>query len=547
MRRSMMALVAVGSLTVLAPVPAAAQPDSLLGSAPDYRWSGWRVYWENDTFVMGEGTDRHYTNGLRFTLTEHPDHTWSGAGKIFDWCWVALCWAKAATDASSVVGTWTLGQNMFTPGVITTFDPDPDDRPFAGFLYGGYQTSFGGTIVKGSGGAYLTILPQNFVELSVGVLGPMSLAGGAQAGVHVLRESRIPKGWIDEIPTEPTAQLLHSFRVGLRGQISDEVWVPQLEVTPHLVGALGTVQTFGELGGTVRFGWNLTGLAKDVITFNLVPPTALQSWEIAAVYTWTRRRMLRNAFLDGGLVGDAPSVPREPTVTDRLVGAELRADPFTLSYRLIRRTQEMTARPGEEPFPDHEYGSVSLSYTLGTQSAVGDAITWGLEHLLIEAGFGTGGTALDGVAARGRAAQVAVGPVFGDMGVSALVGGVVREATVPEPDGTYTDLFFNTVGVVGWWAPWDRVGFGRPIFRLGVGNAKHTRQMLDGEDHTEITESAARLLLGLGYEIPVPFSEEVALGLDATWSPVPLSGVDAGTDGSFLAVLVGMKWRPAFE
>lgn len=540
-------MVAVGFLAALAPARASAQPDDILGPAPDHRWSGWRTYWENDTFVVGEGTDRHYTNGLRFTLTEHPDHTWPGARTIFDVCPVWLCWAKAATDESSVVGTWTFGQNMFTPGVITTFDPDPEDRPFAGFLYGGYQTSFGGTTVKGSGRAHLTIIPQNFVEISLGVLGPMSLAGGAQAGVHVLRESRIPKGWLGELPTEPTAQLLHSFRIGFRGQLSDELWVPQLEVTPHLTAALGTVQSYGELGGTVRFGWNLTGLAKDVIAFNLVPPTALQNWEIAAVYTWARRRMFHNAFLDAGFMGDAPSVPREPMVTDRLVGAELRADPLTLSYRLIRRTQEMTALPGGEAFPDHKYGSVSLSYTLATHSKVGDGITWLLEHLLIEAGFGTGATVMDGVGARGRSGQVAVGPVFGDFGVSALVSGEVREATVPGPGGAYTDLFFNSVGLVGWWAPWDRLGFGRPILRLGVGRAKHTRQLLDGEDHTEIFESGTRLLAGLGYEVPLPFSEEVALGLDATWSRVPLTTPDDGSDGSFLAAVVGIKWRPSFE
>ncbi len=546
MRRSAMTCLAVGFLATLAAAPARAQPDLGL-DAPEYRWSGWRTYWENDTFVLGEGTDRHYTNGIRFTLTEHPDRTWAGASKIWEWCRVWICWAKAATDSTSVTGTWVFGQNMFTPGIITTFDPDPDDRPFAGFLYGGYQTSFGGTIVKGSGGAHLTIIPQNFVEISLGVLGPMSLAGGAQAGVHVLRESRIPKGWLGEIPTEPTAQLLYNFRIGFRGQLSNELWIPQLELTPHLTGALGTVQTFAEFGGTARFGWNLTGLAKDVISFTLVPPTALQNWEIAAVYTWARRRMFRNAFLDAGFMGDAPSVLREPWVTDRLVGAELRADPFTLSYRLIRRTQEMTALPGEDALPDHKYGSASLSYTLGTESTVGDGIAWVLEHMLIEAGFGSGATVMDGVGVRGRAAQVALGPVFGDFGASVVMGGVVREATVPGPGGAYTDLFFHALGLVGWWAPWDRVGFGRPLFRLGVGKAKHTRQMLDGGDHTEVVESGARPLVGLGYEIPLPISEQVALGLDATWSRVPLTAPDVGSDGAFLAVLVGIKWRPAFE
>lgn len=516
----------------------------------EYEWAGWHAYWENDAFYLNgdRNSDRYYTNGVRFTLTQHSDKTPRLARKMREHCWI--CPARWATDSASVTSTLVLGQNMFTPESITSFAPDPDDRPFAGYLYAGVQSAFSGESVHGWEHLPVTLILDNSVEISVGFLGPMSLAGGVQAGVHVLRKSSIPKGWHTQLGTEPTVQLLHVTRLGLRTHPGSNTkyfdWLPEIELTPHLVGALGTVQVFGSWGGTFRAGWNLTGLAQDVITYNL-EPSKRPRWELAVVYTRESRHFAHNVFLDGGFLGETPEVARRSTVTDKRVGFELRADPLTLSYRRIERSPEMLSTTRTHP-SSHRFGSFSLSYAIGYDPhPVGACLRWFLEHLAIEVGFGMGITKSAGPTTGGRAARAAIGPSLGRWGVSVDFNGVVREPHHPDANGIHTDAFHNSDAVSLWWAPWETLGPGFPILRLGLGDAVYKTQRLGRNTREDMTHHGHRVLLGIGYEFPLSFSEQLGLGVDFTWSRVPFRGTASRTHGSFLATVIGLKWRPVFD
>ena len=70
-----------------------------------------------------------------------------------------------------------VGQNMYTPPDITQENPPLDERPYAGWLYG----SVG---VVAETGKQLDQL-----ELSLGVVGPASLAAKTQKLVHVITGS----------------------------------------------------------------------------------------------------------------------------------------------------------------------------------------------------------------------------------------------------------------------------------------------------------------------------------------------------------------------
>ena len=84
------------------------------------------VYLEND---MVAGTDRHYTNGLKFSWFSPEVNEWTDSG-----------WLGELAESLPVVNQpgglksfgFALGQNIYTPQDITRTAPDPQDRPYAG-------------------------------------------------------------------------------------------------------------------------------------------------------------------------------------------------------------------------------------------------------------------------------------------------------------------------------------------------------------------------------------------------------------------------------
>jgi hypothetical protein len=532
------------SLLVAALVPGgplAAQPEPTLADGPPH-WTGWRLYWENDTFAFGESTDRHYTNGIRLTLGESRGGIRPLALRIYRYCPSFVCPGRIGADSLETVSTLVIGQSMFTPHLITNFGADPEDRPFAGHLYGGVHAAMGWEWSREVLWSLFKVIPETTIELDAGVLGAPSLAGSAQAAIHVLRESRVPKGWFTQIGPEPTAQLIYLNRVGLR--LNPLGFPFAIEATPALSGALGTVQTFGGVGLTLRAGYNLTGLATNIISATFADGE-LPSWEISAHWAYERRWWARNAFIDGGVLGGPPSADKRDHTSDERWGAELRLDPFTFTYTRVDRTQELAAGPLTES--DHRFGSVSLAYTAGGSNRLGRWAARGLEQLLFDAGVGMGvSKSVD--ARAGRAARIAVGIDGGRWGVSGEMSGVVDEARRPRVDGSHEDRFFIVKGFSAWVAPLERLVLGRPLLRLGAGTPLFKRQiLLDEEIENVEVEDGWRPFFGVGWEVPITDSGQLSLGLEATWSQVSLTtfGGD-GPQGRFLTTLVGIKWRPRF-
>lgn len=111
----------------------------------------WSLIDENDVFG---GTDQNYTNGLQLSWLSAKNDL----PPAVDWLTNRLSFlAKPGAD-------WRygliLGQTMYTPNDITTSQPLPDQRPYAGWLYGG------GSLTADSGDRLDT------VELHLGVVGP---------------------------------------------------------------------------------------------------------------------------------------------------------------------------------------------------------------------------------------------------------------------------------------------------------------------------------------------------------------------------------------
>src|ERR1700744_3871328 len=108
-------LLLTGALLALT-APAYAQP-SLVASV------------ENDSFI--DGIDRHYTNGLYFS--------WTGDAETRDD--TVAQWAQHLMLPADGGARWRdgyfFGQSMFTPENLSARIPPLNDRPYAGWLYGG--------------------------------------------------------------------------------------------------------------------------------------------------------------------------------------------------------------------------------------------------------------------------------------------------------------------------------------------------------------------------------------------------------------------------
>jgi len=143
-----------------------------------------RAYEDDDFFnIAGKGTDKGYTNGSRldyFYLKSHPDHL--VIDKFFP---------RAGTAANDTY-SFSLMQLMFTPKDISTSIPDKTDWPYSGALF----------VTHGLHSFNPTRQYSIESELTVGVMGPLSLAKQTQTWFHSLIGYTKPEGWQYQLPND---------------------------------------------------------------------------------------------------------------------------------------------------------------------------------------------------------------------------------------------------------------------------------------------------------------------------------------------------------
>lgn len=310
--------------------------------------NGWSLYWENDVFVRGDGTDEFYTNGLRLTLNINPQT------KTLDQFTTAFCrgfcpegdanctraFCRNIDPRSSLA--FVIGHNFYTPVDIENPNPQPLDRAWAGWFYVGVM----GTITDANERR------QDTFELQAGILGPGAGAAWLQTTIHEAGfSSRIPKGWSNQLQNEPAVNLLYDQ--ARRYGTSSYDFVPQAGFM------LGTLQTYGHLGGTVRVGRNITGFPVALIAPSVKEsPIVKTTWEAYLFLGGDARVVLHNAFLDGGFFNSGPSVSRNDYVSDVRAGLSVRYKRFRFNYSAVRRSTEFTPQPGQSGL--HRFGSFMI-------------------------------------------------------------------------------------------------------------------------------------------------------------------------------------------
>ncbi len=292
---------------------------------------------ENDLFAE---TDRHYTNGVRLSWLT-PETT------LPNWLQQATNILPFFDNGGRKRLSFSIGQNMYTPDGTSTPNPDPDDRPYAGFLYG----TFG--IVSDTG------LQLDNLELTVGIIGPWSLAEQTQKLVHEIVGASEPQGWHTQLKNEPALMLTYERK--WRGLYQLEPYGFGIDATPYVGGSVGNVFTQAVGGMMFRLG---TDLPADY-----GPPRIRPSLPGSDFYVPTRnfgwylfggveaRLVAYNVFLDGNTFRDSPSVDKKWVVGDLQFGVAFTFAGIRLAYTHVFRTKEFDGQDGLG-----EFGAVTLGF-----------------------------------------------------------------------------------------------------------------------------------------------------------------------------------------
>jgi hypothetical protein len=305
-------------------------------AATDAKNGVWTLLVENDLFY---GSDRNYTSGVGLAWVASPK-------PAPDW---AVRMARSVPwfpEIGEIRHGYIVGQNMYTPRDISLPDPPLDDRPYAGWLYA--------TIGLGVESAGQT----DFFALTVGVVGPASLAEQSQKAIHEITGSPHPQGWDTQLQNEPGIELAYQRR--WRDVLTGSFAGLELDLTPHAGGALGNVYTYANAGFTVRYGKRLT---SDLGPMRIRPsPPGSGFFVPADTFSWyvfvgvDGRVVARNVFLDGNTWRESRSVDKETLVGDLQWGAAVTWKGVRASYTHVRRTREF-----ETQGPSSDFGAFAVS------------------------------------------------------------------------------------------------------------------------------------------------------------------------------------------
>lgn len=295
---------------------------------------------ENDLFY---DIDRHYTSGVRLLWVPDPE------AATPEWAIKLARLAPWFPEKGLVRHGYALGQSMFTPENITISDPPLQDRPYAGWLYG--------TIGLG----LETGRQLDQFALSIGMVGPASLAEQSQKIVHRTIDSDKPEGWNTQLRNEPG--LVVTYQRSWRQFAAATFAGNQLDISPHTGVALGNVFTYTNAGVTLRYGGQLP---NDYGPPRIQPglpgsadfsPVADFGWYLFAGVDG--RAVARNIFLDGNTFRDSRSVNKETLVGDLQFGIVLDWPAIRFSYTHVFRTSEFTTQESQDNF-----GAISISVKL---------------------------------------------------------------------------------------------------------------------------------------------------------------------------------------
>jgi lipid A 3-O-deacylase len=295
---------------------------------------------ENDLF---HGTDRWYTHGIRAGFLGADNRVPGWTRSLFQN--VPTLGYSAGAERLG----YQFGQSIYTPADTHSSGMVLNDRPYAGWLFGGmiYQR-------RGEGLGDLLTLEQ--FQLQAGVIGPESGARTVQSWFH----STTPRGWRHQLRTEPGVNLKYG-----------RAWIipfpdaveSKFDIIPTAGVSAGNVDTSFRAGAQFRLGWNLPkDFGVQAIDSVIATEGGLSASQASrrGFYIFSGvegRAQLYTAFLDGNLFRSSHSVDKEYFVGEWRNGLVLILHRFELAYLHAFRTAEFEGQGRK-----HGYGAMTLKF-----------------------------------------------------------------------------------------------------------------------------------------------------------------------------------------
>ncbi len=324
--------------------PALSAADALVPEF-SFRHSALSVVSENDKYFAG--TDRHYTNGFKITWVGETDLNESQ--EFVQAVARFLPWINPAHTTWRYKLGFALGHNIYTPGDTATAAFIPDDRPYAGWLYGSM-------LLHAQRDNQLRL-----IEISLGVVGPAALGQQVQNQWHRFIHEPRSQGWTHQLRDEPGVQLSweRRYRAGQWKGAGGSPWDTDIVLSHRLT--LGNVGTHLAGGVVVRFGWRLPkDFGADLIRpgGGNTPNGAVDRFSAYVHAGAEARAVARDIFLDGNTWRSSHSVDKRPVVGDLNLGFVCAWPGFQIAYTQNHRTKEFYGQRRRDVF-----GSIGFSFT----------------------------------------------------------------------------------------------------------------------------------------------------------------------------------------
>jgi len=180
------------------------------------------------------GVDQDYTSGifLSYTSPAITPTRWTRPLSL-------SAWGAASLDKWEV----SIGHKMWTPSDITLETPQPNERPYAGFLH----TEFN----------YISLHPQQAqrFNLTIGTTGEDALSEDAQKIVHSITKSDDPNGWAYQVEDKVVGSvgyLSHFNLIRRRFTLSTDIEISNISELN-----IGNYRSDAATGFMVRWGQDL--------------------------------------------------------------------------------------------------------------------------------------------------------------------------------------------------------------------------------------------------------------------------------------------------
>jgi len=281
-----------------------------------------RIVFDNDIF---DNTDYYYTNGMRIELVADFIKQ-TPTSRLLP----GIKGAEHDYQGFSIV------QNMYTPITPESTEINNGDRPFAAYLTMGHFRN----VVSVERGLRLNS------EISFGVMGPASLGGKLQAGIH----DKDPLGWENQIENDVVIDYSIEIEKLLFGRNGIEIFG-------------GTKARVGTVYNSLSPGFSLrVGSFSPILKNQIASLTSLSAKKLK--YSFFLKTNLSFVFYDatlqGGLFSSDPYVLTSSQINHFVINASAGLSVYYRNFGL--ELENFYISPEFEGAYDFRYGRINLVF-----------------------------------------------------------------------------------------------------------------------------------------------------------------------------------------